>query len=120
MGIMAVGIPFTAAMLLYGCAAKTTPLLTQHPGYAVYREHCRRCHGDEGNALRASRMARRRVDLGSIAYRDTTTVEKITTVIGEGKGRMKGYRDQLSPQEFEAVVAYVRALPNARPAEPTR
>ena len=90
------------------------PLLVAHPGYTVYREHCRRCHGNFGDARRASRMADRRVDLGSALYRDTTAVDTIKTVIAKGKGRMKGYAAQLGPTDLEAVTSYVLALPEAR------
>ena len=90
------------------------PLLVAHPGYSVYREHCRRCHGNFGNAMRASRMADRRVDLGSALYRDTTAVDTILAVIANGKGRMKGYATKLGPTELEAVTSYVLELPEAR------
>ena len=90
------------------------PLLVAHPGYTVYREHCRRCHGNFGNANRASRMADRRVDLGSALYRDTTAVDTIQAVIANGKGRMKGYATKLGLAELEAVRSYVLALPDAR------
>ncbi|HET9234950.1 MAG TPA: cytochrome c, partial [Candidatus Eisenbacteria bacterium] len=85
-----------------------------HPGYRVYKEHCRRCHGAWGDAKRATRMAGRPVDLGSTVYQDTTAVDTIRAVIANGKGRMKGYATQLGPPDLETVTSFVFELPDAR------
>ena len=113
-------IPIAAACALLALyvylqnRANQESLLITHPGYTVYREHCRRCHGAWGNAKRASRMAGHPVDLGSAVYRDTTAVDSIMAVIAHGKGRMKGYATQLRPPDLDAVTSYVLELPDAR------
>jgi mono/diheme cytochrome c family protein len=82
----------------------------------VYRKYCRRCHGDLGNAVRASRIAQRRVDLGSAAFHDTTGLDEVLAVVSNGKGRMKGYGDRLDSADLNAVADYVLALSAARRA----
>jgi mono/diheme cytochrome c family protein len=81
------------------------------PGHGVYVEHCRRCHGAFGDGARASRMAKRRVDLAAPAYRDTTFLEDVRRVVADGKGRMEGFGAKLAPEDIDSVTAYVRVLP---------
>ncbi len=116
-----VGVILIMATLfaLQSCGRDRGPLLTDHPGYAVYRKYCRRCHGDRGDASRASRIAHRNVDLGSAAFRDTTTSDEALSVIVDGKGRMKGYRGRIEGKDLDAVTAYVLSLAEARRAAST-
>jgi len=116
MGAVAVFLVMAVAFALQSCGGKRGPLLVDHPGYAVYRKYCRRCHGDEGDAARASRMAHRHIDLASSAFHDTTTVDEVLSVVSDGKGRMKGYRGRVDPPELDSVTAYVMALAEARRA----
>jgi len=116
MTTVAVVLVLAALFALQSCGRDKGPLLVNHSGYAVYRKYCRRCHGDEGDALKASRVAHRHVDLGSTAFRDTTDADEVRSAIADGKGRMKGYRDRLDGTELEAVTGYVLALPDARQA----
>ena len=119
MAWVAVILVMVTLFALQSCGRDRSPLLVDHPGYDVYRKYCRRCHGDAGNASRASRIAHRHVDLGGIAFRDTTTLDEALSVIADGKGRMKGYRDRLEARDLDAVTAYVLALADARRASST-
>ena len=116
MAAVAVVLVLAFLFALQSCGRDRGPLLVDHSGYSVYRKYCRRCHGDDGDAVKASRIARRHVDLGSAAFRDTTDTGEVRSVIADGKGRMKGYRDRLDGQELDAVTGYVLALPAARQA----
>src|SRR5262245_61899402 len=103
MAVAAVVLVMTGWFALQSCGRDKGPLLVDHPGYDVYRKYCRRCHGDEGDAVKASRIAHRHVDLGSAAFHDTTTTDQVLSVVSNGKGRMKGYRDRLDGKDLDAV-----------------
>lgn len=120
MAVAAVVLVMTGLFVVQSCGQDKGPLLVDHPGYAVYRKYCRRCHGNEGDAVKASRIAHRHVDLGSAAFHDTTTVDEVLSVISNGKGRMKGYQDRLDATDLDAVTAYVAALADARRANDKR
>ena len=100
-------VTLTGAYLLAGCGDKGEPVLTGHPGYPAYKKHCRKCHGNEGDGQKASRMARRNLDLGHQAYGDTTSLDDVVRVVREGQGRMKGYQTKLARDELDAVSRYV-------------
>ena len=106
-------VTLTGAYLLLGCGDNGEPVLTGHPGYPVYKKHCRKCHGNQGDGRRASRMAGRDLDLGHPAYRDTTSVENVFRAVQEGQGRMKGYRSKLAQDELDAVSRYVLEMSTA-------
>ena len=120
MAVAAAVLVMSGLVAVQSCGRNKGPLLVDHPGYAVYRKYCRRCHGDEGDAVKASRIAHRHVDLGSAAFHDTTTVDEVLSVVSNGKGRMKGYRDRLERKDLDAVTAYVSALADARRANTKR
>ena len=81
------------------------------PGYSVYRAHCRRCHGAWGDAAKATRLARRPVDIAAPAFRDTTTLEDLRRIVLVGRGRMEGFEGKLTPLEVDSVSRFVRVLP---------
>src|SRR5262245_49012010 len=116
MATVAVILVLAGLFALLSCGTDRGPFLVDHPGYPVYRKYCRRCHGDAGDALKASRIAHRHVDLGSAAFSDTTDADEVRSVILDGKGRMKGYRGRLDGKDLDAVAGYVLALPEARRA----
>jgi mono/diheme cytochrome c family protein len=113
---LAILLCLAAGVWFPGCGGRDA-LLTDHGGYPVYRKHCRRCHGPEGDGARASRMADRTLDLGAAAFRDTMDADAAARVVRDGHGRMKGYSGKLSPAEVDAVVQYVLGMAEARRRE---
>ena len=57
-------------------------------------------------------MAERPVDLVAPAYRDTTDFKQVLTLVSDGRGLMKGYREKLSARELEDVSRYVLEMPD--------
>ncbi len=100
-------------MILWGLfgGRSDDPAIVALPGYPVYKEHCRKCHGGAGDGPKASRMAKRTVDLAAPAFRDTVTAAWITRVVRDGRGRMKPLDDRLRPGEIDTVAAFVLSLP---------
>jgi mono/diheme cytochrome c family protein len=97
--------------LMCGCRREAPAELRALPGHNLYDDRCRRCHGDWGNGERASRMARRPVDLAGAAFRDTTDLEEIVRIVRGGKGRMKGFGERLEQADLDSVARYVLSLP---------
>lgn len=110
-GFLPILAPLVIIAWAFGCGMEGEPVLTGNPGYPVYKKHCRRCHGNRGDAARASRMAKRKVSLIDAAYRDTTDVADVRRVVSTGRGRMKGYENKLTPEEVEAVSRYILEMP---------
>jgi mono/diheme cytochrome c family protein len=86
-------------------------------GAALYKTHCRSCHGATG--VPTPRMAAMYKNLVAIdsAYLATRSEDSIVVVLAGGIGdSMKPYKDKLTPEEMRAVAAYCRVL--AKPATP--
>ena len=90
-------------------------------GEKVYKEHCLRCHGEQGrgDGADAVRLGFRPRDftLGSFKCRCTPAGslprdEDLLRVVERGLPgtAMQGFSDKLSPAELEAVVEYVKSL----------
>lgn len=94
-----------------GCDQPDPPALVAQPGYALYQDQCRKCHGGTGVARRASRMAKRPVDFTAPAFKDTTTLETVTRIIRVGKGRMEGHADDLNEAQMDTLARLVLGFP---------
>lgn len=57
-------------------------------------------------------MAERPVDLAAPAYRDTTDLEDVLSVVSDGRGKMKGYREKLTREQMENVSRYILEMPD--------
>ncbi len=93
----------------------TTVAAAQTPdGAAIYRQHCRTCHGGTGNPSR--RMLGLYPELKALS--DSTrmaglSVDSIVALVRKGAGDMKPFAEKLSPEEMAAVAQYVLTLPSA-------
>ncbi|MFQ3575498.1 MAG: SirB2 family protein [Cytophagales bacterium] len=70
-------------------------------GKSVYNVACVSCHGNEGDAM---------VGGAKNLKISKLTVEEKLNIVKNGKGLMMAYKNQLSEQDIEAVVAYVETL----------
>ena len=73
----------------------------EHPGPEIYGKLCVECHGDDGRMglFKAS-------DLTSSILDETEMKERIL----QGKGIMRGYKNELNNQQVEAVIQYITTL----------
>jgi len=76
-------------------------------GKALYEAKCAMCHGKDGVA---KPMAKGAQNFNDLKFQEATKLEAIETVIADGKGKMKGYKDKLSADEIKAVAAHVKTL----------
>ena len=80
-----------------------------------WENHCAKCHGADGKAqtkLGAKLKLKDYTDPASLAkFSDgDLTIATADGVKENGKEKMKGYKDKLSPEEIGALVQYIRGL----------
>ncbi|HEU5259902.1 MAG TPA: c-type cytochrome [Gemmatimonadales bacterium] len=101
---------------LLGCAALVacvaSPLAAQEPdGGALYREHCKECHGAAGRPPKTAREKYKDVkalDAEFLAARsDDSLLVVLKRGVKDGK-EMKSFKEKMTPEEMTAVVHYVR------------
>ena len=98
------------ALLLAACAVialAVAPAAQAADGKALYDAKCAMCHGKDGVA---KPMAKPSANLNDSKWQEATKAEAIETVITDGKGKMKGYKDKMSAEEIKAVGAYVKTI----------
>ena len=98
------------ALLLAACAVialAVAPAAQAADGKALYDAKCAMCHGKDGVA---KPMAKGSANLNDAKWQEATKVEAVETVVTDGKGKMKGYKDKMSGEEIKAVATYVKTL----------
>gem|GEM_PF-1235035 len=71
-------------------------------GGAIFAANCARCHGDDGGGTDRGKS------LAGIATSNPDAEHQIG-IITNGKGRMPPFMDDLTPEDIDAVVNYIRA-----------
>lgn len=87
-------------------------------GAALYRQHCRSCHGARGKpSQQMSGVYPSLVTLTDSAVQAKFTVESVAALLTKGNGKeMKPFADKLSKDEIQAVAEFVKTLKPAAPA----
>jgi cytochrome c6 len=97
--------------LLLGAGAMialvSAPAAQAADGKALYEAKCAMCHGKDGVA---KAVAKGSANLNDAKWQADTKAEAVETVITDGKGKMKGYKDKMAADEIKAVAAYVKTL----------
>lgn len=100
-----------AVGLLSAFAAPAPSALVQEPdGAALYRQHCRSCHG--ANGVPSPRMMAIYPKLKALdsTFLATRTTDSIVTSLKHGLPGMKPFGDRLSEAELAAVAKFVKTL----------
>ncbi len=83
-----------------------------NPGKKIYAHTCSVCHGDDGKSAKwgSNLLAKRPRNFTSEASRRELSRARMINSVTHGvpKTPMVGYESQLSPQEIEQVVDYIR------------
>ena len=108
-------------IVLYVCltaALFVSPAQAEVEGSKIYKSKCQSCHGKkgEGNPViaRALKIPPELLPLTGIAVK---TDEEVMKIIAEGKDRMPGFQEKLSPEELQAVLQHCRVLVPAKTEE---
>ena len=81
--------------------------LADEDGKKLYDSKCAMCHGADGVA---KKMAAGSKNFNDSAWKASETVESVVKVTADGKGKMKGSAGKLSPEQMNAIAAYVLTL----------
>lgn len=98
-------------------AAAQAPAAQTPDGQALYRQHCRACHGATG--VPPQRMLTLYKNLRALdsAFLAGRSEDSLVAVLRNGVGRdMKSYKDRLTEEQMAAVAGYVRTLATPAPA----
>jgi mono/diheme cytochrome c family protein len=83
----------------------------QPDGPALFKEHCRTCHGMSGKPTHLALTQYPKVPTMDSAFVAARSVDSIVTILTNGKGKdMKSFKAKLSPAEMRAVAEYVRTM----------
>jgi mono/diheme cytochrome c family protein len=84
-------------------------------GTALYREHCRTCHGAAGKPTHLALSQYSKIPVMDSAFAATRSLDSIVTILINGKGKdMKSFKAKLSPNEMHEVAEYVRSMAAAK------
>jgi mono/diheme cytochrome c family protein len=84
------------------CLALAAPLgASAATGLVVYHTLCSRCHGEDGRG--------KAVFTTPSFLSSKLTAGEMEKVIADGRARMPPFKTKLSPEEIQAVAAYVKA-----------
>ena len=100
MSVVPVGL---AAELSESQAEHQAEQLIKPDAAYLFEIHCAGCHAQGGNIARRGKTLR----LKALQRNGMNSVEAITQIVAQGKGNMSAYQDQLTPDEIQAVGAYV-------------
>jgi cytochrome c6 len=79
----------------------------------LWTAKCKSCHGTDGKAQTPMGKKESIVDMSQPAWQQAQTDADIREFITEGSPRnkkMKPYKDKLTPQQIDSLVAYIRTL----------
>jgi mono/diheme cytochrome c family protein len=83
-------------------------------GQAVYRQHCKTCHGGTGTpTARMVGLYPKLKTLSDSALMAGLSIDSIVNLVRKGRGDMKPLADKVTADQMTAVAQYVKTLPGA-------
>lgn len=86
------------------------PVRAEVDGPQLYRQHCAKCHAEDGRANTLRGWLYFAQNLSQAKWQDNNSDNDILDAIQEGPGAMPSYADKLSEAEQLALVRAVRDL----------
>lgn len=74
---------------------------------ATWSQHCASCHGKDGAG---NTTMGKKLGVKDYTKDQGFSDAQATTLIKDGKDKMKGFKDKLSDADIKALVAYVRSF----------
>ena len=109
MAVLVVGIALSLTIGTHMAAAQTPD-----SGAAVYRQHCKTCHGATGTpSARMLGLYPKLKTLSDSAFMARIPIDSIVNLVRKGRGDMKPLADKLTADQITAVAHYVKTLPGA-------
>jgi mono/diheme cytochrome c family protein len=85
-------------------------------GADLWTAKCKSCHGADGKAQTQMGKKESMTDISQEAWQKAETDADIRQVISEGSTKnkkMKPFKEKLTPQQIDSLVAYIRTLKKA-------
>jgi cytochrome c553 len=79
----------------------------------LWTAKCKSCHGADGKAQTPVGKKESIVDMSQPAWQKAESDAEIRKYIANGSSKnkkMKAYKDKLSPEQIDSLVAYIRTL----------
>jgi len=78
----------------------------------TYAGKCAACHGTAGagDGPAAVALDPKPTNFTTAEFQNSRTDEQIAAAIGDGKGTMPAFKDQLSTEQVTQLVAYIRSF----------
>lgn len=78
----------------------------------LYAQQCAMCHGDAGggDGVAAAALDPKPTAFTDSTFQESRTDEQVLDAIANGKNTMPGFSAQLTPEQMEALVAYIREM----------
>jgi mono/diheme cytochrome c family protein len=92
--------------------AMTTAVVQDDMNPDVYATLCASCHGSEGkgDGMAAAAFDPKPTDFTDSEFQAGRTDDDLAKAIAEGSGMMAGFGQQLSAEEIQSLVEYIREL----------
>ncbi len=103
----------TRLALLLSLSLATTVQAADETTVELWTARCKSCHGPDGRAQTQMGKKEAIVDMSQPAWQKAQSNEDIREVIAEGSSRnkrMKPYKEKLTPQQIDSLVAYIRTF----------
>lgn len=102
----------TLGLVLVASSAKAQAAV----GLALYEKSCKMCHGADGTPPAAMLKMLPTLPNLSAKFMEGRSTDSVVKVISNGttSGKMKGYKDKLSPDQIKAVAGYVKEMAKAK------
>lgn len=106
-------------LVLAATLAFTTTAFAEPDAPALWKKHCKGCHGEAGKAETKKGKEYQVDDITTAEWQDKHKDDDIKKVITDGmskeskhkfKDKMKAFKDKMSPEEIDAVVKFIRTL----------
>lgn len=82
-------------------------------GETVYKSNCSICHGTDGSGNTAIGRRSKLPDLRSAEVQQQSDAQ-LADILAKGKGKMKPFKDRLTPKQLQQVIGYLRELAKHR------
>jgi mono/diheme cytochrome c family protein len=101
----------THAAIVCLATIMAAPALAQDSGADTFKTKCLMCHGADGTANTPAGKA-----FKAASFKDpmvtTKSNEELAAIIKSGKDKMPSFKDKLTDDQINAVIAYIRKLSN--------
>jgi cytochrome c553 len=103
----------TRYALLLSLSLATAAHAADDAAAELWTAKCKSCHGADGRAETKVGKKESIVDMSQPAWQKAETDADIREYIAEGSPKnkkMRPYKDKLSPEQIDSLVAYIRTL----------